>query len=58
MVTVALEIPRHVRLQQQGKSATLIRELIVYNWFRTSAITAQALLILWLLTQTFVPAGS
>ena len=57
LVTVGLEIPRHIRLQQQGKTDTLIQELIVYNWVRTFAITAQAVLILWMLTRTFVPVA-
>ena len=58
LVTVALEIPRHVRLQKQGKSASIIRELIKYNWLRTAAITAQAILMIWLLIRTFAPIGT
>ncbi len=58
LVTVAFEIPRHVRLQQQGKSDTLIQGLIVHNWLRTIAITAQAMLMLWLLARTFAPVGT
>ena len=56
-VTVALEVPRHIRLQRQGKSDVLIQGLIVNNWLRTFAITAQAALLLWLLSRTFVPVG-
>jgi len=55
LVTATLEIPRHMRLQQEGKTDTLIRELILYNWVRTFAITAQAGLLLWMLARTFVP---
>lgn len=57
LVTVAREIPRHLRLQQQGKSDVLIRGLITDNWGRTLAITAQAVLMVWLLAHTFVPVS-
>ena len=57
VVTVALEIPRHIRLQQ-GKSDPIIRELIGYNWIRTAAITAQAIFVVWLLIRTFAPVGT
>jgi hypothetical protein len=39
LVTVALEIPRHARLEKGGKQGEVIRELILYNWPRTLAIT-------------------
>jgi hypothetical protein len=55
-VTVALEIPRHARLEKGGKQEVVIRELIRYNWPRTLAITASALLTLWMLTVAFSPA--
>jgi hypothetical protein len=54
-VTVALEIPRHARLEKGGKSEPVIRELILYNWPRTLAITGSALLTLWMLTVAFSP---
>ncbi len=42
LVTVALEIPRHNRLERRGKSHVIISELIRYNWPRTMSITSQA----------------
>ena len=54
-VTVALEIPRHARLEKGGKQEAVIRELILYNWPRTLAITGSALLTLWMLTLAFSP---
>ena len=41
LVTVLLEIPRHNRLEKNGKNDTTIAELIRYNWPRTGSITAQ-----------------
>jgi hypothetical protein len=55
-VTVALEIPRHVRLEKGGKQEAVIRELIRYNWPRTLSITGSALLTLLMLTAAFSPA--
>ncbi len=55
-VTVALEIPRHARLEKGGKSGPVIRELVIYNWPRTLAITGSAFLTLWMLTAAFLPA--
>ena len=55
VVTVALEIPRHARLEQGGKQETVIRELIRYNWPRTLAITGSALLTLAMLAATLAP---
>jgi hypothetical protein len=54
-VTVALEIPRHARLEKGGKQEVVIRELILYNWPRTVAITGSALLTLLMLTVAFSP---
>ena len=56
VVTVALEIPRHARLEQGGKQVTVIRELIRYNWPRTLSITGSALLTLAMLAATLGPA--
>ena len=53
LVTVSLEIPRHARLEKGGKQGEVIRELILYNWPRTLAITGSALLTLLMLTATF-----
>ena len=55
-VTVALEIPRHARLEKGGKQEAVIRELVLYNWPRTLAITGSALLTLWMLTRASSPA--
>ena len=55
VVTVALEIPRHARLEQGGKQETVIRELIRYNWPRTLAITGSALLTLAMLAAVLAP---
>jgi hypothetical protein len=54
-VTVALEIPRHARLEKGGKQGGVIRELVLFNWPRTLSITASALLTLLMLTSTFAP---
>ena len=54
-VTVALEIPRHARLEKGGKSEPVIRELIRYNWPRTLSITGSAFLTLLMLTVAFSP---
>jgi hypothetical protein len=56
LVTVALEIPRHARLEKAGKQEAVIRELILYNWARTLSITGSAFLTLWMLTAAFSPA--
>ncbi len=47
---VGLEIPRHARLEREGKQETVIRELIRYNWPRTLALSGSALLTLLMLT--------
>jgi hypothetical protein len=56
-VTVALEIPRHARLEKGGKQEPVIRELIRYNWPRTFSITASAVLTFLMLTAAFAPVG-
>lgn len=56
VVTVALEIPRHARLEKGGKQGAVIRELVLYNWPRTLSITGSALLTLAMLAAAFVPA--
>jgi hypothetical protein len=55
-VTVGWEIPRHARLEREGKLEPVIRELIRYNWPRTLALTGSALLTLAMLALAFVPA--
>ena len=55
VVTVALEIPRHARLENGGKQPTVIQELIQYNWPRTLGITGSACLTLAMLVLAFSP---
>lgn len=57
LVTIVLEIPRHTRLENDGKSERIIGQLIRYNWPRTFAISGQGGLALWLLTLAFTPVG-
>ncbi|MBD2463507.1 DUF1772 domain-containing protein [Oscillatoria sp. FACHB-1407] len=54
-VTVALAIPRHNRLERNGKQEDVIQELIRYNWPRTLAITGSAVLTLMMVTLAFSP---
>jgi hypothetical protein len=56
LVTVALEIPRHAKLEEGGKQGAVIRELILYNWPRTFSITGSAFLTILMLTSAFSPA--
>lgn len=53
LVTVLLEIPRHGRLQRDGKNDRTIAELIRYNWPRTASVTAQAVVTLAMLIWVF-----
>lgn len=55
VVTVALEIPRHDRLEKGGKQEEVIRELIRYNWPRTFGIMGSAFLTLMMLMQALSP---
>lgn len=55
-VTVALEIPRHARLERGGKQEKVIQELVRYNWPRTLSVTGSALLTLAMLPAAFSPA--
>lgn len=55
LVTVALEIPRHARLEKGGKQEAVIRELVRYNWPRTLSITGSAALTLLMLAAAFSP---
>ena len=56
VVTVALEIPRHSRLEKGGKQVEVIRELVRYNWPRTLSITGSAVLTILMLLSAFRPA--
>lgn len=53
IVTVGLEIPRHGRLEMQGKNDAVIRELVAFNWPRTLAITAQSVVTFLMLCYVF-----
>jgi hypothetical protein len=53
LVTVKLEIPRHHRLERNGKSEPTISELIRYNWPRTLSITSQAAITALMLLHVF-----
>lgn len=55
-VTVALEIPRHFRLERGGKQPEVIQELIRYNWPRTLSISGSAVFTLAMLALAFAPA--
>ena len=55
MVTMALEIPRHARLEKGGKQEAVIRELIRYNWPRPLSITGLAIVTLMMVTAAFSP---
>jgi hypothetical protein len=50
-VTVLLAIPRHNRLERTGCDASVIAELVRFNWPRTLSITAQAGITLGMLSQ-------
>jgi hypothetical protein len=53
LVTVLLEIPRHNRLEKDGKNDVTIAELIRYNWPRTLSISAQAVISFLMLCYVF-----
>ncbi|MBD2234583.1 hypothetical protein [Phormidium tenue] len=55
-VTVALEIPRHARLERGGKQPEVIQELIRYNWPRTLSISGSAIFTVAMLMTAFLPA--
>jgi hypothetical protein len=55
-VTVALEIPRHAKLEEGGKQEAVMRELVLYNWPRTLSITGSAFLTISMFTSAFSPA--
>jgi hypothetical protein len=53
LVTVMLEIPRHNRLEKDGKNDATIVELIRYNWPRTLSISAQSVIAFLMLCYVF-----
>lgn len=56
MVTLFLEIPRHGRLERDGKDLRIIGELVRYNRPRTASISLQAVITAIMLTYVFSPA--
>jgi hypothetical protein len=57
IATVALEAPLHARLDREGYSPMLIRQLVLGNWIRTLLWTVNAVLLL-VLTAQFVATAS
>lgn len=55
LVTVVLEIPRHNRLEKDGKQDEVIRQLIAYNWPRSLSITGCAAFSLVMVLAVFKP---
>lgn len=53
LVTLLLEIPRHIRLARGGKDMLVISELIEFNWPRTLSITVQSAVSLAMTLQVF-----
>lgn len=56
LVTVLLEIPRHHRLEEDGKNGVTIAELIRFNWPRTASISAQSAVTFLMLIHVFATA--
>jgi hypothetical protein len=55
LVTVLLAIPRHNRLERDGKDDRLIAELVRYNWPRTASLTVSCICTTAMLFHAFVP---
>jgi hypothetical protein len=55
LVTVLLEIPRHGRLEREGKQPKVNDELIRFNWPRTASITLSAGLTFAMVLHAFAP---
>lgn len=51
--TIALEVPKHVKLDKEGKSDALIDGLVRDNLPRTAAWTLASLLLLFMVTEIF-----
>jgi len=56
--TVLLQVPAHQRLQRHGFSPQVHHKLILSNWLRTVAISAHALLSLWIVARVVGRAGT
>jgi hypothetical protein len=52
VVTIALQIPRHNRLER-ARDASVIQELVRYNWLRTFCVTVQALVTFVMILRFF-----
>ena len=57
VVTVAREAPLHGKLDREGYSETVIRQLVQGDWIRTILWTANGLFLLVLTAQLIGPAG-
>ncbi len=53
LVTTAFEIPRHNRLERDGKDDATIAELIRFNWPRTVSVTTSAAVTMAMLICVF-----
>lgn len=51
--TATLEVPRHMKLDREGKSEQVIKELVSNNIPRVASWTVASLTLLWMLTQVF-----
>lgn len=56
LVTVCWEIPRHNRLERDGKNDQTIADLIRFNWPRTLSITTSAAVTMAMLLSVFMAA--
>ncbi|HEV2237749.1 MAG TPA: hypothetical protein VGR57_13905, partial [Ktedonobacterales bacterium] len=56
-ITAALEAPLHAKLDREGYSETVIRQLVRGNWIRTVLWTANGLLLLVLTGQLISAAN-
>lgn len=56
-ITVAREAPLHGKLDREGYSATVFRQLVQGNWIRAILWTVNAIVLL-VLTAQFVAAAS
>jgi hypothetical protein len=57
LLTIGLLIPRHNRLEKDGKNETTINELVGYNWFRTMSISGQAVVTCCMLAHVMRAGG-
>jgi hypothetical protein len=56
LITVKFTVPRHNRLEYEGKQDHLIREVTALSWLRTLSITGSAVLSCLMLGKAFTPA--